>query len=363
MSRFKRFGLVLIAASLGSIGAQAATFTQTDTVGPQGTQAGTTISNQARAEFAINGNPVSELSNIEAFDVDERIQVDVTVQQASVQVQPGQTQRIQSFLVTNLGNGQELFDLTVLPNITVGDDFDPIFAANNLVYRASGANCSASDITASQAFDTGNDQLNLAPGGTILICAPADIPAGVLDGDEGFLDLRAASATAGASAAAPGAVLAGVGDGGVDAVVVQNLGRDEDRGVYVVSAVVVTVAKSIIEVNDGFRTGAPNTVTGGRFIPGAIVTYQLDVQVTGSGTAQNLLIIDDIRDDGTEIVYVPSSVVVNGTGRTDASDTDIVTVSNVTISTVPHKRITVNFGTTSGNPTVNHTITFKVEVQ
>lgn len=367
MSRFKRFGLVLLAASLGSIGAQAATFTETGSAGPQGTQAGTTISNQARAEFQINSNPVTQFSNVEEFDVDERIQVDVTVQQASVQVQPGQTQRIQPFLVTNLGNGQEIFDLTVLPNVG-GDDFDPVFAANNLVYRAVGASCAPSDITPSQAFDTGADQLDLAPGGTILICAPADIPGGVLDGEVGFLDLRAGSATAGASAANPGDVLAALGDGGVDAVVVQSLGRDADQGVYVVSAVEVTVVKSIIEVDDGFRIGAPNTPTGGRFIPGAIVTYQLDVQVDGTGTAQNLSIVDDIRDDGTEIVYVGSSVVVNGTGRTDIVDADNVSVIDVIPATgpfagVPVKRITVNFGTTSGDPTVNHEITFQVEVQ
>lgn len=360
MSRFKRFGLVLIAASLGSIGAQAATFNETGSVGPQGTQAGTTISNQARAEFAINGNPVTELSNIESFDVDERIQVDVTVQTPAVSVQPGQTQRIQPFLVTNLGNGQEVFNLTVLPNVG-GDDFDPIFAANNLVYRASGATCSPSDITGSQEFNTGTDQLDLAPGGTILICAPADIPAGVVDGDVGFLDLRAASATTGASAASPGDVLAGAGDGGVDAVVVQNLGRDEDRGVYVVSAVEVTVVKSITQIDDGFSTSAPGG--GATFIPGAIVTYQLDVTVEGTGTAQNLSIVDDIRNDGTEIVYVPNSVVVNGTGRTDAVDADNVSVTDVTLSGVPHKRITINFGTTSGDPIVEHEITFQVEIQ
>jgi len=367
MSRFKRFGLVLIAASLGSISAQAATFTETDTVGPQGTQAGTSISNQARAEFAINGNPVSEFSNTEEFLVDERIQVDVTVQQASVQVQPSQTQRIQPFLITNLGNGQETFDLTVLPNVG-GDDFDPTFAANNLVYRASGASCAPSDIAVSQQFNTGTDQLDLAPGGTILICAPADIPGAAVDGEVGFFDLRADSATAGASAASPGDVLAGVGDGGVDAVVVQNFGRDSDQGVYVVSAVDVTVVKSIIEVDDGFRSGVPNTPTGGRFIPGAIVTYQLDVEVDGTGTAQNLSIVDDIRDDGTDVLYVGSSVVVNGTGRTDLVDADIVSVTDVTPATgpfagLPVKRITVNFGTTSGAPTVNHEITFQLEVQ
>lgn len=362
MSRFKRFGLAIVAAGLASIGAHANTFTETGNVGAQGTQAGTSISNQARAEFAINGNPITELSNIEEFEVDERIQVDVTVQTPTVSVQPGQTSRIQPFLITNLGNGQELFRLTVLPNVS-GDDFDPIFAANNLVYRASGSSCSSSDLTASQQFDTGTDELDLSSGGTMLICVPADIPGGVSDGEVGFLDLRATSKTPGADVANAGDVLAGEGDGGVDAVVVQNNGRDSDRGTYVVSAVDVTVVKSIIEVDDGFRSGTPNTPGGGRFIPGAIVTYRLDVEVDGTGTAQNLLIIDEIRNDGTEMVYVADSVVVNGTGRTDAADADNVTVTDVTIAGVPHKRITIDFGTTSGDPTVNHEITFQVEIQ
>lgn len=360
MSRFKRFGLVLITASLGSVGAQADTFTETGNAGPQGTQAGTTISNQARAEFQIDGSGVTELSNIEAFDVDEKIQVDVSVGQPVVQVQPGDSQAIQPFLVTNLGNGQETFDLTVLPNVT-GSDFDPDFADNNLVYRASGTSCSSSDITGSQEFDTGADQLDLAPGGTILICAPADIPTSAADGEEGFLDLRATSNTTGASAAGVGDVLVGEGNGGVDAVVVQNLGRNEDRGVYVVSAVEVSVVKSIVQIDDGFETSAP----GGdaTYIPGAIVTYQLDVTVAGSGTAENLKIVDDLLDDGSEIEYVAGSVVVNDTGRTDGDDNDVVTVSDVTLSGVPHKRITVDFGTTDGDPQVDHEITFQVEIQ
>ncbi len=360
MSRFNRLGLVLVTASLGSVGVHAETFTETGNVGPQGTQAGTTISNQARAEFAINGNPVAELSNIEAFDVDERIQVDVTVQQASVLVEGGQTNRIQPFLITNLGNGQEAFNLSVLPNIG-GDDFDPIFSASNLVYRASGSACAPSDITASQEFDTGTDQLNLASGGTILICVPADIPFEVNDGDEGLLDLVAASSTPGASAAGVGGVLTGQGDGGVDAVVVQNQAQDGDRGVYVVSAVDVTVVKSIFQINDGFQTTAPGG--GATFIPGAVVTYQIDVTVDGRGNAQNLAVIDDIRNDGEQVLYVANSVVVNGIGSTDAADIDLVTVSDVVIGGVDHKRIFVDFGTTSGDPVVNHQIRFQVEIQ
>ncbi|MCC5887152.1 MAG: hypothetical protein JJT88_12035 [Gammaproteobacteria bacterium] len=362
MSRFKRFGLVLIAASLGSIGAQAATFSETGSVGPQGTQAGVTISNQARANFSINGNPIVELSNVEEFLVDERIQVDVTVQAAAVTVRPGDENRIQPFLITNLGNGQELFSLTVVPNVS-GDDFNPIFAANQLVYRAAGSSCTQGDIQASQQFDTGNDQLDLAPGGTILICVPADIPGSVDDGDEGFLDLQAQSLTAGAAAAGAGDVLAGAGDGGVDAVVIQAGGRDTDRGVYVVSAVEVEVVKSIIEVADGFRTGAPNTPNGGRFIPGAIVTYRLDVTVSGSGTATNLLIIDEIRDDGEEIRFVANSTIVNGIARDDNEAP--VSVTDTMVGGIAHKRITVNFGNTTpspGNP-VDHVITFQVEVQ
>lgn len=360
MSGLKRFGLVLIAASLASMGVQAETFTETGNLGPQGTPAGTTISNQARAEFAVNGNPVTELSNIEAFDVDERIQVDVTVQQASVLVQGGQSNRIQPFLITNLGNGQEAFSLSVLPNIG-GDDFDPIFSSSNLVYRASGSACVPSDITSSQAFDTGTDQLDLASGGTILICVPADIPGAVNDGDEGLLDLAAASLTPGASAAGVGGVLAGEGDGGVDAVVVQNQAQAGDRGVYVVSGVVVTVVKAIFQINDGFQTSAPGD--GATFIPGARVTYQIDVTVDGSANAQNLAIIDDIRNDGEEVLYVANSVVVNGTSGTDAADGDLVTVSDVVVGGIDHKRIFVDFGTTPGDPVVNHQVRFQVEIQ
>lgn len=363
MSRFKRIGLVLIAASLGSIGAQAATVAGTGTIGAQGTQAGTTISNQARAEYQVNTRDIEALSNVEDFLVDEKIQVDVTKQAAAVTVQPEDLQRIQPFLVTNFGNATEAFSLNVV--LPGGDNFSPILAGNNLVYLAAGAACDDGDIISAQSLHTGNDELVLASGGTALICAVADIPDATLaaDGDEGFLDLVAISKTTGASAANAGAVLAGEGQGGGDAVVVNLNGRDQDTGVYVVSAVTVTVVKNITLVDDGFRAGDPGTAGGGRFIPGALVTYELVVTVSGSGTASNLVIIDEIRDDGTEMTYIPETVLFDGFQRTDTSGDDNVTVSNVTIATVPYKRIAVTLGNVGGDPQQVHTITFQVEVQ
>ncbi|TVS16719.1 MAG: hypothetical protein EA417_08690 [Gammaproteobacteria bacterium] len=362
MFGFKRYPVALLAAVLASPGAYAEVFTETGSLGPQGTQAGTVISNQARAEYAISGNPVIEQSNLDTFSVDERIQVDVTVQTPSVTVQGGQSQRLQPFLITNLGNGQERFSLEVLPMATA---FTPVFASDNLVYRAVGDSCTTDDVTASRAFDVEADQLDLASGGTILICVPADIPADAADGEEGLIVLRAKSDTPGADGAGIGDALAGVGDEGVDAVVVQANGSDEDEGLYVVSAVDVTVVKSISEVADGFRTGPPNTADGGRFIPDAIVTYRLDVTVAGSGSVDNLRIIDDIPlpsgDSG--IAYVPNSVVVDGAAQTDSADGDLTTVTEVTVDGVPHRRITVDFGPTSGDPLFESVITFQFQIQ
>ena len=362
MFGFKLCRAVALIAVLGSTGAYADVFTETGSLGPQGTQAGTLITNQARAEYSISGNTLTEQSNVETFSVDERIQVDVTVQMPSVRVQGGQSQSLQSFLITNLGNGQERFSLDVLP---MAAGFTPIFASDNRVYRAVEDACSMDDVTPAQAFDVEADQLELASGGTILICVPADIPADVSNGEEGLITLRASSETPGANGAGIGDVLAGAGDEGVDAVVVQADGRDEDQGLYVVSAVEVTVVKSIAEVADGFRTGPPNTPQGGRFIPDAVITYQLDVTVAGSGSVENLRIVDDIplpNGDGG-IAYVPNSVVVDDAGQTDAADDDLTTVTEVTIDGVPHRRITVDFGSTSGDPLFESVITFQVQIQ
>jgi len=137
--------------------------------------------------------------------------------------------------------------------------------------------------------------------------------------------LLAETTTGALAGATPGTVAAGQGTSpsgdGIDAVVGSTQGSASDRQTYVVSAVVVTVNKTIDSVVDPFG--------GNTRIPGSVVTYSIVVEVSGSGTAEDLVITDSIAAvvGGEGIAYVQGSVTVNTFGVTDAADADSTQVN------------------------------------
>ena len=102
-----------------------------------GTTAGTTISNQATATYTDpGGNPVTVPSNTVALRVDEVLNVTVaTAEAGDVASQPGATNQVVRYTVTNTGNGSEAFRLAAVTAIG-GDAFDP--NATSLVIDSNG---------------------------------------------------------------------------------------------------------------------------------------------------------------------------------------------------------------------------------
>ena len=79
-----------------------------------GTVAGTDIQNIATATFEVAGSPATLTSNTLSIKVDELIDATVAKTDAGdVTTSPGKTGNVQSFRVTNTGNGDEAFALTV----------------------------------------------------------------------------------------------------------------------------------------------------------------------------------------------------------------------------------------------------------
>ena len=112
-------------------------------------------------------------------------------------------------------------------------------------------------------------------------------------------------------------------------------------GGYIVSGVVVVLAKSVVSVVDS---------SGGATVrSGSIVTYRIVLAVNGSGTADSLTLDDPIP---TNTTYVNNSITVNGTARTDVVDADSAEFSSGAVK--------VRFGNTAAP--VNHTIEFRVTV-
>ena len=113
---------------------------------------------------------------------------------------------------------------------------------------------------------------------------------------------------------------------------------------YNVSGVSVTVAKTQAVVDDW---------SGTRPVPGARINYSIAVNATGSGTATNVVFIDNIPANTT---YVPGSLALDGTPVTDAvglpDDGDYVAA--------PTARVRVPLGsldTAAGTKTITFTVT------
>ena len=274
-----------------------------------GTGAGTVISNTATLNYSLFGTPVAPVSDTVNFTVDEIIDVVVTWQDgANVPVVSPDTDRVLTFLVTNIGNGSEDFSL-VVDNAIAGDQFDP---ANARVYIDNG-NGTYDGIATETLYIPGTNEPTLDANGVdaVTIFVLNDIPAGFVVTDTGISNLTTSSMTAGAAGAPVGTVLAGLGDGGVDAVVGPTNADGNANGTYEVQSVAVTITKSNSVISD--PTGC--VVAPCSPIPGAVVRYTLVVNVSGIGTAENLIITDLIP---AEMTYNPGTITLDTVAKGDA---------------------------------------------
>ena len=228
----------------------------------------------------------------------------MTLQSPSTLVTPGETGRALLFTVTNTGNGTETFSLAI-DSALGGDDFDPVPAVPAIYFDTDGSG----DLTpADQAYVPGGNDPVLAADAAVDIFLVNDIPGGATNGQVGFSELTATSTT---GTGAPGSVVGGGGDGGVDAVIGTSGGEAADQGEYVVSDVQVTFAK-IQAVADPFG--------GTEAVPGATITYTITFDVTNGGTATGAVVNDPIPAFTT---YVADTITLNGASLTDAIDGDV----------------------------------------
>ncbi len=282
-----------------------------------GTDAGADIQNTATVNFAINGTAQTPVaSNTVVTTVDELIDVVVIDDIGGpVGVSSPDSGAVLQFTVTNNGNGSETFRIIADPNVAEGG-FDPTL--NQLYLETNGL--PGLQIGADTAYVPGASDPVIAEDASLTIYVVADIPGGQVQGDVADVSLRAISETIITQSGVddpdaggwpvPGTSYAGVGDSGGDAVV----GSSHDltnllvrtQGRYEVSDAVVSVTKTVLSVLDPFG--------GATLVPGSVVTYQLDVAVTGTGTVENLVISDPLP---VELDYVANSLAVGGVAEDD----------------------------------------------
>jgi len=278
-----------------------------------GTGAGTVIANTATATYGVGTlTGLTQASNT----------VNVTVQQVtdvvvapifSPTVNPGDTGVAAIFTVSNTGNGPDTFALTPNSTIPVGDNFDPLLSLTTV-----GVDLYSDGFVPGVGGDSYANVVTLGADAYATILVFNNIPAGVADAYTGLTQVSATSNTA---SGAPGTLAAGAGVGGVNAIVGGNSGTGSAQATYTVSSVVVSVVKTSAITADPYSVGAPF-----QSIPGATVQYTLTVSVTGSGTANGVVITDPIPANTTPVA---ASLVIPATATGDIGTTTpgVVTVN------------------------------------
>ncbi len=280
-----------------------------------GTPAGSQINNQASATFTVGASSFTVQSNTTTTLVAEILDLQVTWQDAGdVPSAPGSSGNVLTFSLSNTGNGQDSYSLSVDDGLP-GDDFDPIFAD---IYLDSNGNGS---------FDPGVDTL-YAPGvndpdllsdASLAIFVMSDIPGGLAEGAIGASRLEVQSST---GIGSPGDVLVGAGEGGADALIGNAGGQGDADGRYVVLTLTLNIVKGAT-ISDPFGGTEP--------IPGALISYTLSVTVVGTGTAQSVVITDPIPGHTS---YDLGSLTLNGAPLSDGADGDAGDVGGSQAGTV-----------------------------
>jgi len=300
-----------------------------------GTSAGIDISNTSTAEYSIAGSSGSVNGNTVTFRVDEKLDVNVTWQDAAnVGVSTPDTNQILTFLLTNTGNGNDSYTLSV-QNALGGDQFNPVQVDIYLDTDGNG-NFNAGVDT---LYVPGTNDPVLAADASQTIFVRNNIPAGLNGGDLGNSQLTATSTT---GSGAPATAFANAGDNNTTAVVGTSGGSSSAIGTYDVSNATVSLLKSVV-ISDPLGGNQP--------MPGATMTYSIQVSVTGPVTANGVVITDPIP---TNTTYTTGTLTLNAISLTDVVDADAGDVGGTTPSTA-----TVNLGNlTAASPI--QTITFEV---
>lgn len=299
-----------------------------------GTPAGTSITNVATATYEqASGAEASVESNEVTLVVDELLDVTVSsAEPADVVGAPGLAGALLRFTVTNVGNGNEAFELTAVTN-GGGDDFDPVAGAILLDANGNGQYDAGTDLP----YVAGANDPDLAPDEARSVFVRSTLPASATDAQRALVRLQAKAKT---GSGTPGTAFAAAGQGGGNAVVGATGAAAADDAWYKIAAAAIAFAKSAV-VADPFG----GTTQG----PGATITYTLTATVTGSGSLKNVRVTDPVPDGTT---YLPGSIALDATGLTDAEDGDAGRFTGAGIE--------VGLGTLAAG--TSRTVRFKVKI-
>lgn len=314
------------------------------------TASGTAISNTATVNFQVGGVAQTAVTGSTSFTVDNKVNLLVT-KNADATVVPGSANQALSFTITNLGNTAQRYALSIISSAT--DSFDMTGAS---IYRDSGGTAGAWDAGDTLYVDASTFG-DIASGATVTVLIVGSTPIARLTGETAVYDLVATAVDAGTTNVT--AETGGANTAGVDVVFADTAGsaagdgaRDGKHsavGTYTVSAASLTVSKAAAVYSDPF-----NVLANPKAIPGAVITYTVQVSnAAGGSQATNVAITDDLSaeitagriafatqfSDGVNNCGVGQGIVVAGVCNSNAADADngsfagnIVTSSGLTIN-------------------------------
>lgn len=313
-----------------------------------GTPSGTAITNTATATYSDGGTPTTKTASAPVVVVDNKVNLTVT-KNADATVLPGSTNQALLFTVKNDGNTTQRYAFPLPLTNSAG-----IAMENVRIYRDNGTTAGVWDAGDTLYVDASTFGDVLADG-SLQVLIVANTPAGATSGLTAEYQLTATTVNAGTlTVTSP---TAGANTAGVDVVFADiagsasgDLARDGKHsapGIYTVNLLSLALNKAVAVLWD------PNNLfVTPKAIPGAILTYTITANVTGSGTAAAVVITDPIPTNAT---YVANSLKLNSAALSDASDGDVGSVGGTPAT------VTVGLGDmTSATPV--QTISFDVTI-
>jgi uncharacterized repeat protein (TIGR01451 family) len=331
-----------------------------------GTDAGVAITNRATVSYSVasvaqtpiessptgNSTPGANQGSDTSFIVDRRIFMSVADIAGAPASVPGATGVVRAFTVTNTSNATIGFSLAV-SEPAAGDQFDLL---NRLVRVDSASQPSGSYTpgTYEAGVDVATGIVSLPEDFSITVYVIGDIPAAVVNGDTSIVDLQitAIEPSAPDNVGAVGSVItatAGADTAGVDTVLGDsgNDGIENATNVYTISSAALSVTKAAIIVSDPFNgTGA-----GRKAIPGAVIEYAIQIQNSGSSSADTVTVSDAIPAGAT---YLAGSLTRDGSALTDAADADGGQANGTPVTDIA---VTVPAITAGGSATITFRVT------
>lgn len=279
-----------------------------------GTEAGTSIPNQASVSYSVGGTTTSVDSNIATFVVDKKVNLTVTggvITQTAI----GTTDQVTAFQVTNLTNATQDFRLSFdQQNLSIpilgADNFD---VANLRVFV---------DVNGNGTYEAGIDTATyideLRADTSVTVFLVGNIPN--VPGEDVAIVSLSAQAAAGGTVGTQGLALAATSVLQADSPTTMDIvfadvsgtfdaardGIGRAFNAYKIGTAAVSMTKTTHVISDPV-----NLLVNPRAIPGAVLEYCLTVSNAGPGTATGLAITDAVP---TGTTYVANSLQVGGVG-------------------------------------------------